>query len=762
MSDMQLLFDPIWDWPVLLLSAVGTLATVIGTYRQRLAPLPAGPRRLLLGLRLLSWLILMFALLRPTVEFTRSDPHSAVVAVLMDASRSMGVKDAAGGQSRREALVRTLQDNAKIFQHLGRSVEIKWVDFDEEATPVETPRLDPDGPQTAIGHVLDEVPRLSGSKRAALAILMSDGANRTLPPRDIDPRAAASRLADLQIPVHTVAFGNTGLTDSSLDLSAEDLEVSPSVFVKNPVIVGAKIRAIGAQDRELTVRLLVEDPASALPGQPVPMKPATAPIKIKPSHSQEVIPVELSFTAQDPGEFKLTLEVLPLEGEPLVANNSLTTYLSVLKGGISIAYFDREHRFDVKFIRRLDESPDIKIDFKPIRLGPPGSKPLVDDDWFAPGKYDVYLIGSVPARAFSRSALDLLEQRIEQGAGLMMTGGNLSFGPGGYAETPLVNSLPVRMQRAELQNGDSVDPTLHILDDLKMVPTPLGIQHFVMRLDSPERNLAVWNGLQPLAGANRFAGLKDGALVLAEGIADRRRFPLLVAQDFGRGRTMAFAADSTWRWYMKGDRDAHQRFWQQSILWLAHKDQQGDESVWVKLDARRFRLGQPVGMTFGARDAEKRPIDDAEFTVEVIEPALPGSTGRQQRVTPQRNGAEFGARFSDTTRPGEYRVRVVAQRAGQPFGLPAEARFMVYEQDLELHNPAADLSLLEEIARITGGAFVPPEELGAHLRKLIQQGLNLEITQVERLSLWDNWPLLALFVLSLSAEWFVRKRRGLV
>ncbi|MSR57553.1 MAG: hypothetical protein EXS05_07760 [Planctomycetaceae bacterium] len=759
---MQLLFDPIWDWPWVLLAAAGTLASVIGTYRQRLAHLPAGPRRTLLGLRLLAWVILMFALVRPTLEFSHSDPHAAVVLIYADASRSMGIKDAAGGLSRREALLKTLADIEKDLKRLGRDIEVRLIDFDQEATQVETPRTDPVGEQTAIGYVLEQVLRFSEGKPVALLLLLSDGANRALAPRDVDPRAAASRLADQQIRVDTVGFGGTGLTDSSLDLSVEDLEASPTVFVKNPVIVAAKIRALGAQDRELTVRLLVEDPASALPGQPPPMKPATAPIKLKPTRPQEILPFELSFIAQEPGEFKMTLEVLPLEGEPLIANNSLTTYLTVLKGGISIAYFDREHRAEIKHIRRLDESPDIKLDFKPIRLGPPGSKPLVDEDWFAPGKYDVYIIGSVPARAFGRAALEKLEQRVEQGAGLMMTGGTLSFGPGGYAESPLVNCLPVKMQRTEQQNGDTVDPTLHYDQPLQMLPTALGIQHFVMRLDTADKNLTIWKSLPALDGANKFSGLKDGALTLAEATVNDRKVPLLIAQDYVRGRTMAFAGDSTYHWYQFGRRDEHQRFWQQAILWLAHKDQQGDESVWVKLDARRFRVGQSVGMTFGARDAEKRPIDDPEFTIEVIEPSVPGSGERRQSVTPQRAGADHMAKFADTTRPGEYQVRVEAKKDGQAIGLATVARFVVYDQDLELHNPAADFTLLEEIARITGGVTVPPEELGAHLRKLAQQGLNLEVTQIKRVSLWDNWPVLVLFVLSLSGEWYVRKRRGLV
>src|SRR5690606_19642786 len=117
--------------------------------------------------------------------------------------------------------------------------------------------------------------------------------------------------------------------------------------------------------------------------------------------------------------------------------------------------------------------------------------------------------------------------------------------------------------------------------------------------------------------ANRFLGLKPLGQVLAQ---SQDGVPLLVAQDVGRGRAMAFAADSTWRWPLAGFAAEHQQFWRQVILWLAHKETEGDSTVWLKLANRRVRPGQPVDMTFGARTPEGQAIEDARFTVEVQGP----------------------------------------------------------------------------------------------------------------------------------------------
>jgi hypothetical protein len=233
--------------------------------------------------------------------------------------------------------------------------------------------------------------------------------------------------------------------------------------------------------------------------------------------------------------------------------------------------------------------------------------------------------------------------------------------------------------------------------------------------------------------------------------------PLLVAQDVGRGRTMAFAAYTSFYWYQAGFPEVHQRFWEQAILWLAHKDVDGDQAVWLKLDARRFRIGQGVPMTMGARDPTAGPITDVDFRVEVT-----GPDGRKHAVSPQRLGGDVQAKFLETLLPGEYRVHVDALKEGNHVGLGAEARFAVIDQDLELHNPAADLALMEDLARITAGAAIAPDELKGHMRKMLEQPVNVDFTRLRKLPLWDNGWLVLLFALGLTGEWWFRKRRGLV
>ena len=162
-------------------------------------------------------------------------------------------------------------------------------------------------------------------------------------------------------------------------------------------------------------------------------------------------------------------------------------------------------------------------------------------------------------------------------------------------------------------------------------------------------------------------------------------------------------------------------------------------------------------MTFGARDKDKRPIPDATFQVTVTGPG-----GQSFSVNPEK--AELGgqARFTEAKTPGEYSAQVTAFHQGRPIGAPARQRYIVYEEDLELNNPVADLGLLAEIARETGGQVVPPEKLAEHLRILRGKGFSQELEQITTVPLWDNGWLLAIYVGLLGGEWWLRKKRGMV
>lgn len=78
-----------------------------------------------------------------------------------------------------------------------------------------------------------------------------------------------------------------------------------------------------------------------------------------------------------------------------------------------------------------------------VTIVPPSGVPGDLAGW---ARYDGTILVDVPAEALPSGSMDLMERYVRDlGRGLVMTGGPDSFGPGGYAGTPVERALPVYM-----------------------------------------------------------------------------------------------------------------------------------------------------------------------------------------------------------------------------------------------------------------------------------------------------------------------------
>jgi uncharacterized membrane protein len=715
-------------------------------------------RRLaLVGVRLAVVVLVVLAMLRPTLVYTQTEKEAATLVVLADGSRSMTVPDEIGGRTRWEAQLRTLAEARSALAELAEDLEIAAFTFDAEARPAKVVdgriRLpeEPDGEETAIGAVLEDVLRGQAGKRLLGIVLLSDGAQRARPPRDLLPQMAASRLNPLGFPLFTIRFGKSRGLGQAQDVAVKDLLANPRVFVKTELTVTGQIRVDGYVNREIPVQLLVETSSGRM--ETVDQQ------NVKVRADGELIPVKFTYVPQLPGEYKISLEAIQQPGELVRTNNRLSTFVNVLKGGLNVLYLESfPPRNEQNFLRRaLDASRDIRVELMHVNPRRPENRPADLDERFKPGKFEVYILGNLDASVFLPGELDDLADSVSKGAGLMMIGGVDSFGPGGYAETPLANVLPVKMSRFERQGlDDEISEDLHLPGPLKMMPTPISAARFPMMLGADQQaSEAVWAELPPLRDANRFRleAVKSGAEVLARAGSDQ---PLLVGHAYGDGRVLAFAGDSTWQWAMQGHQSAHSRFWRQVVLWLARKDESLEGTVWIKLAQRRFLPGQAVEFSAGAQSPSGGPVEDADYRAEIV---LPG--GSVQELQLVRGEDEMSGSFQPTEASGDYAIRVTASKEGQLLG-STESRFLVVEQDLELDHAAADATLLESLAAMTGGRSLVPEELSNLIERLAEDTESLKVRTETKKSLWDTWGFFLVLVGLLAAEWYLRKRWGLV
>ena len=756
------LFDPVGGYATVVgVGAVLLLLLWFGPGRHRTTP---RRRTTLVVLRLAVIALVLLAMLRPSLLVPRIDDRPDTVILLVDRSRSMQNADLEAGKTRWQAVDELLAAAGSVFDDLRSDLALQVYGFDAGAARLEpidgAYRYDspPNGDETALGTSLEQALRPEAGKRLAGVFLVSDGAQRTLAPNPLLPEIPVKQwLADRGFPLFTVALGKERAAGQARDIELRNLLTSEPVFVKNPLTVEGSAHVEGFENQPIEVQLLVESAPGS--GQ---MEPAAA-TRVDGGRARGELgqPVRLETVPTKPGEFRVALRSPPQPGELKTTNNEVITFVTVFGEGLNVLYVEGGARVEQTFLRRsLEASPDIQVDYLEIDATKPQTRPADLSKRFAPGAYDVYLFGDIDATAFTADELTALVEAVRRGAGFAMLGGLHSFGAGGYGTTPLAALLPIRIDRFERQNfNEEIRPDLHLDATFRLVPTRIGRTQSLLQLAAGDAaNDEAWKALPPLSGANRFAGVVEGALTLAAADGPDGA-PLIVSRDFDRGRVLACAVDSTWRWRMRGYEAEHKRFWRRTVLWLAHREDQAGESVWVRLPQRTFSPNAQLQFTLGAQTPDRAPIADAVFA-----PVVTAPDGRKFKPAVRRRGDES---YGELTLPpgpsGDYLLEVTAEDAKKkPLG-KAQARFHVFGQDLELDNPNAYPGLLKGLAEMTpGGRAITIGEFGDVVRQLREASQQKRSETPELRSLWDRWEFLLAFVALLAAEWFLRKKWGLV
>ncbi len=198
----------------------------------------------------------------------------------------------------------------------------------------------------------------------------------------LNPMVAARQMKAKGVPVVTVGLGTESAGAGSRDVMLRDIVAGPTVFVKNNLEVQGTLVARGFANKELDVELYVED-------MPVPVARA----KVKVPDGSNLVPIKgLKYMPQTPGEKKITLKVAAQDGELLKSNNEISTFVSVLSGGLNVLFLQGSNfSWDYKFMMlSIATSQDIHVEGVVIKTPAEGDQGAIDDAEFAPGRYNAY------------------------------------------------------------------------------------------------------------------------------------------------------------------------------------------------------------------------------------------------------------------------------------------------------------------------------------------------------------------------------------
>jgi uncharacterized membrane protein len=773
-------FDPVFPWWVI--AAFALAAIVLSCLRPGFGELSLTKQRTLIALRLLAAALLILAMARPGFLSVESRKQRAVIPVLLDLSKSMQLPHAAQGESRYLVAKSVLKRLEKFNDQLAaQDVELLVYGFDREVYPlrlegaagqaappsgdkpeeavvtIDLPPL-PVGKESDLLGAIDSVVRLNRNRRIAGFLMLTDGV-----PNVIRPKTTASEvtraLTARDAPFHGMVFGPSTVAEDFLDAAVESMPDNLAGFAQNEIEFRAAVRLRGFNRSSVPVQLIVRKPD----GQEFVAQTK----QVQATSADHLAQVDFNYLPDEPGSYKLQVKIPDQPREVALTNNLLSAYLQAFPGGLRVLYITGDLQFEHHFlVRSLQASKDIQVRTIWIDSSDRSRWPVDLNRELKDNSFDVVVLDNIDASALQGQRgtnLSILAQSVLDGRGLLMMGGYHSFGPGGYAETPLEDVLPIRMTRAQRQEFEAPLRTdLHLEEPLSLRPA---MDHYITRLGEGQGAAlgAAWEQLPKLRGANRFGRLKDSAMVLLES-ADRD--PLLVAGNYG-GRVLAFAGDSTYLWIRAGFEQQHQQFWRQLMLWLASRDIAGDERVWMRLAKRRIMSGDVLHAAAGVRGEGGDNVDGVQITASLKSPD--GST-RQIPFSMQADRSQFnGSVEADfIAAGGVYRLEVTMTKDGVELGRESQ-EFDVVDIDSETVIPVADLGLVQQLADATqtaGGQLWTVQQLESLAEALIKstEKLDLKIPQLWRMgdTAWDAYGfVLALFGV-MMLQWGLRKYWGLV
>jgi uncharacterized membrane protein len=764
-GELSIQFNPQWPaqefvgaaaWNLLLIALAAML--VIYVYRRdgRSRPL-----RITLGIIRGGLLALVLLLLnRPILTLGQSRIEPSVLAVMLDDSMSMRVRDAAGGAdppSRLQAAQNLFTNNDnQLLKTLEKKHSVRLYAFDSQPQPLDSPdalaQLEPTGQSTQVlPSILSVLQDLQG-QRVAGVVVLTDG-------RDTPTRSAGDSLDALKnfgVKVFPIAIGSD---QSPRNIAVEDVNVEDVAFKGDIVNVKATIRGTGYEPGH-AVKVMLKDKKTGIELTSGDGVPAEKTISLP---DDNPVTVELQWKTTEVGQKDLLVEAERQPGEVDEDDNARTGQVSVLDAKISVLYVDGYPRWEYRYLKNemiRDKSIDISCLLtsadagfaqegnKPIRRFPESIEEMLD--------YDVVVFGDVDPQYFTDTQLQLVSDFVsKKGGGFAMVAGP-RFSPQAFHNSAIEPILPVAISHVLASDNST------ITEGFRPVLTQVGATSSIFRFfaNRQQNETYLKNDIAPIFWYCRGVTVKPGVgEVYAEHPtdigADGHKGPILVLGRFGAGRTLFSAIDDTWRWRFYTGESIFDTYWVQQLRYLARSRKIGQRKLTLTTGRGVYELGGQV-----------------RISLRILDPVLLQQLPEQLRVQikdANNQPVQFQTLLRQDGQSDLYTGSFTADKVGKfTIQLPPiagtedmmEAPLQVSLPRLELSDPRVDRVQLSRLASETLGKSIDFPDAARQL-PLIPSVAKV-IPVISGQPLWDAPLVMILFVILIAGEWIVRKVYGMV
>lgn len=680
-------------------------------YRFTLPPVSKIKRYLLTLLRSLALIFLLFIFFEPVLTLTKKNILTPLNLFFFDNSKSIQINDGTNRIDRIKNLIEQTKSAAingdkQIFA-FGSSVN--FIDEDSLA------RFDFSETASDFSKIFSNINQTENN--IASITIISDGVIT----EGATPIYSAEKLG---IPVFTVGIGDSTKKN---DVDIKNVINNEFIYAETPTTILATVLNKGFAGKTSQIMLyensqLIEQKSLVL-------------------DASGVNSISFDYTTKQSGEKKLTLKINNQDGESTYLNNQKVFYINVLSNKINVLLLAGSPSADLTFIKNsvsvdenlkvntltqisagnfLEQNPQAKLDSADI----------------------IYLI-EFPTNLTNEDFVTRLSSKLEN------------------RNTPFFLLLSGEVDLKKLNRISSLLPFSVQLIDKNYLQVQPDVQ--LSELSNPilKNNLITdWNNLPPISQPIVSLTIKPESKTLAKVKINNqpRNNPLIVSRSFGTKRSIAVIGKDIWKWKLQTaskDLTLFDNFIFSSARWLNAPDDQ--KKVRIKTSKKIYSSGELVEFSGQVYDDSFNPVNEAEVKLQIT-----GRDFKEELNLTSVGGGLYEGSIS-TAKNGDYSFIGNALIDGKTLG-EDRGSFNVGDVEIELMDARMNYEFLNLLASQTKGKYFNPDQYQQLLSYLNQINISASKEKLitSEIRLWSDEWLLMIVILFFAAEWFVRKRAGML
>ncbi len=680
-------------------------------YKYTIPNVSALLKTFLIVLRTLIFILILIMIFEPVISVMLHSSVESKTLVFIDNSNSLAAKDSSKRLEQVNSLIKKISGEGEIRSQLfffGKKVD--------SVQDAETSKLNFKEAQTNFSSVIDLIKKKGASVNSA--VILSDGIIN-------DGNDPTYQVEKLQLPIFTLGIGDS---TEKKDILIYNVQYNSTIYAEKPTTIETAIKNIGFGSSNTRVALYEENKLLE-----------TKDILLSETGLNKI---SFNYKPGTGGEKKLSISVSPLNGEVTTSNNSRIFFLNVLDTKLKVCLIAGSPSADVSAISKA-LTTDKNIQLKKI-IQISTNKFLNDVKTSAIDSADVLFLIDFPASGSPQNLIDKISSAVNN------------------QNKPFFILLSNSVNIARLKSLENLLPFTieNSSTDFIQVLPELNSDLYSSSFSTGSSKKEIWNNLPPVLQAAAKIQIKPGSNTLVSSkvrnipIAN----PLIVSRSLGKQRAFAILAGDIWKWQLQ-PAEKHPEFFDNFIndivKWLNLSSLQKQFSV--STDKKIYSPNEEVNFTAQLYDNTFSPIDTAQIELQISK----GEKKFDLALTSTGNGI-YNAAFTSNEH-GDYLYSASSLLNGTKMKVDI-GRFSVSETQIEKIDTRMRPAFLKSLAKSTGGEYYSIDNYYNLLDKLSQINRNpvKETGTKKEYNLWSDERVLIIIIILFAAEWFLRKRSGMI